>query len=94
VTIGPTGPLKEWEWFAGLTIQKKPVELVNIDGGTHTLQKPWERRIAMQGMVDWFRFWLKREEDPDPAKANQYGRWRELRKLQEENQKKALAPAN
>jgi hypothetical protein len=36
--------------------------------------------------LDWFRFWLKGEEDPDPAKAEQYARWRELRKLQEARQ--------
>jgi hypothetical protein len=36
--------------------------------------------------LDWFRFWLKGEEDPDPAKAEQYARWRELRKLQEASQ--------
>jgi hypothetical protein len=38
--------------------------------------------------VDWFCFWLKGEEDADPSKAEQYGRWRELRKLQEEKDKK------
>jgi hypothetical protein len=32
--------------------------------------------------VDWFTFWLKDYEDPDPAKTQQYERWRELRKLQ------------
>jgi hypothetical protein len=31
-------------------------------------------------------FWLKGEEDPDPAKADQYARWRELRKLQGANE--------
>ncbi len=36
-------------------------------------------------MVDWFRFWLQGYEDPDPAKAEQYKRWRELRKLQPAN---------
>jgi hypothetical protein len=30
---------------------------------------------------------LKGEEDPDPGKAGEYGRCRELRKQQEENQK-------
>jgi hypothetical protein len=35
--------------------------------------------------VDWFCFWLKGEEDPDPDKAEQYKRWRELRKLQSNN---------
>jgi len=32
-----------------------------------------------------FRFWLQDYEDPDPAKAEENARWRELRKLQEEN---------
>jgi hypothetical protein len=44
---------------------------------------------SQEGKVDWFCFWLKGEEDPDPEKAEQYKRWRELRKLQEENDKKA-----
>src|SRR5712671_5681856 len=37
--------------------------------------------------VQWIGnyFWLKHQEDPDPAKAGQYKRWRELRKLQEVN---------
>jgi len=33
--------------------------------------------------VDWFSFWLKGEEDPDPAKAEQYKRWRKLRQQHE-----------
>ncbi len=33
-----------------------------------------------------FRFWLKDEEDPDRAKADQYARWHDLRKLQQENE--------
>ena len=38
--------------------------------------------ISQQGNVDWFCFWLEDEEDPDPIKAEQYKRWRELRGLQ------------
>jgi hypothetical protein len=38
--------------------------------------------VSQGGSVDWFRFWLQDYEDPDPAKAEQYQRWRELRKLQ------------
>lgn len=85
LTMGPMGPLKDWEWFAGLMVQKKPVELINIDGGAHILQKPWERRIAMQGMVDWFRFWLNSEEDCDPGKREQYVRWHQFRDVEEQN---------
>ena len=47
------------------------------------MTNPRERMISQGGTVDWFRFWLKGEEDPDPAKAEQYTRWRELRKLQQ-----------
>jgi|HubBroStandDraft_6_1064221.scaffolds.fasta_scaffold03860_4 dipeptidyl aminopeptidase/acylaminoacyl peptidase len=81
--------LFEWEWFAGLTRLAKPVEMMVMRDGAHILGKPWERMISQQGNVDWFCFWLKGEEDPDPTKAEQYARWRELRKLQEQNQSKA-----
>jgi hypothetical protein len=39
---------------------------------------------SQQGNVDWMVFWLKGEEDSDPAKADQYARWRELRKLRDD----------
>jgi hypothetical protein len=38
--------------------------------------------LKQQGLVDWFSFWLKGEEDPETVKADQYARWRDLRKLQ------------
>jgi len=94
VALGAASVLEMWEWFAGLRLQNKPVDFIAIPDGTHLLQKPWDRRIAMQGIVDWYCFWLKGEEDPNPAKSEQYARWRELRKLQEENEKKSRAPAN
>jgi hypothetical protein len=43
----------------------------------------------MAGSVDWFPFWLLDYEDPDPAKKEQYERWRGLREMQAENDKKA-----
>ena len=64
---------------------EKPVDLIYMGDGAHILVKPWERMISQQGDVDWFCFWLKGEEDADPAKAEQYARWRELRKLQDKN---------
>jgi hypothetical protein len=39
---------------------------------------------------DWFRFWLQGYEDPDPAKAEQYKRWRELKKMQDEMRESRL----
>jgi len=82
--IGVASVLEEWEPYAGLVLQHKPVELFVIPEGTHLLVKPWERLASSQGNADWFRFWLKGEEDLDPAKADQYARWRELRKLQQQ----------
>jgi len=83
--IGLASVLEEWEPYAGLLLQHKPVELLVIPEGTHLLVKPSERLVSSQSNVDWFRFWLKGEEDSDPAKADQYARWRELRKLQQQN---------
>jgi hypothetical protein len=85
-SVGPYSLLVEWEWFAALSRLGKPVELLYMADATHNVQKPWDRMTSQQGSVDWFCFWLKGEEDPDPEKKEQYTRWRELRKLQEKNE--------
>ena len=36
-----------------------------------------------------FCFWLRGYENHDPAKAEQYKRWRGSKKVQEENEKKS-----
>jgi len=54
---------------------------------THPLTNPAQRLVSQGGTVDWFDFWLNGHEDPDPAKAEQYARWRELKKLQQQNDK-------
>ncbi len=72
--------LGEWEWFAGLSRLGKAVEMVVTKDGSHLLERPWDRMISQQGNVDWFCFWLKDEEDPDPAKRDQYLRWRNMRR--------------
>lgn len=81
VAIGKGSTLELWEWFSGLALQNKPVDLVEIPDGIHLLERPSDRRIAMQGMVDWFRFWLKDEQDLNPAIGDQYRRWQELKLL-------------
>ena len=81
VAVSGASLLGEWEWFAGLYRLHKPVELVLIPESEHILQKPCDRMISQQGNVDWFAFWLKGEEDPDPNKADQYSRWRQMRKM-------------
>ena len=90
-----SGVLEQWEWFSGLTSLGKPVDFIALPDADHTPVKPWEQRTSQQGAVDWFLFWLKDEHDTDPLKAKQYARWRELRKMRDENAKpRETAPAN
>jgi hypothetical protein len=41
--------------------------------------QPRHRLEIYERNLDWFRFWLKQEEDLDPTKAEQYLSWRRLR---------------
>src|SRR5262249_45441828 len=75
---GIAAVIGNWEWYAKLVLLDRPVELVYLPDGTHLLVKPWERLISQQGNVDWFCFWLKNEEDPDPGKREQYNRWERM----------------
>jgi hypothetical protein len=82
-TIGFASAITEWETYASLLALRKPVDLIYFPFGDHLLQKPLERLASQQGNVDWFRFWLKGEEDPDPAKRDQYALWRQMRRQHE-----------
>jgi hypothetical protein len=93
-TLYPISLLSDWHSYTGLVQLSKPVEMIYIPEGTHILEKPWERITSQQGNVDWFCFWIKGEEDPDARKAEQYQRWRELRKLQQQNSTKPQASSS
>jgi hypothetical protein len=79
--IGEGSLLSLWETYALRVRTGKPADLVYFPKGSHVLMKPSERNASQGGNVDWFRFWLQDYEDPAPAKAEQYRRWRELRSL-------------
>jgi dipeptidyl aminopeptidase/acylaminoacyl peptidase len=83
---GAANVFSDWEPYAALRYLKKPVDLIMLSAGSHVMTNPTQRLASETSNVDWFRFWLKGEEDSDAAKAEQYARWRELRKLQEQNQ--------
>jgi dipeptidyl aminopeptidase/acylaminoacyl peptidase len=61
---------------------KKPVEMYIYVGERHEKNQPKHRYAIYERNVDWLNFWLRDHEDSDPAKTDQYKRWRELRKLQ------------
>jgi dipeptidyl aminopeptidase/acylaminoacyl peptidase len=82
---GLASVLGAWEPYAALRYLKKPVDLIQLQSGTHVMTNPAQRFAAETTNVDWFRFWLQGYEDPDPAKAEQYVRWRKLREMQNAN---------
>lgn len=77
----PLDVLVEWEWFSMMKRLRRPVDMIVFLDGVHLLEKPWDRIISQGGNADWFDFWLNGHEDPDPAKADQYKRWKQLREV-------------
>jgi dipeptidyl aminopeptidase/acylaminoacyl peptidase len=65
---------------------KKPFEMFIYADERHEKNQPRHRYSIYERNLEWLDFWLRDKEDPDPAKAEQYKRWRELRKLQEANE--------
>ena len=81
--------LADMQLIATLRELKKPVEVFIYANEQHIKNQPMHRYEIYERNVDWMKFWLKGEESPDPAKADQYARWRRLRKLQEEGRESA-----
>jgi dipeptidyl aminopeptidase/acylaminoacyl peptidase len=57
----------------------KPAELFAFADEIHIKYQPVHKRAVYERNLDWYRFWLGEEEDDNPAKAEQYRRWRALR---------------
>jgi len=66
--------------FVALNDLKRPVELYLYPNELHHKNQPKHRLEIYERNLDWFRFWLKDEEDPATSKGQQYERWRHLRK--------------
>lgn len=47
---------------------------------SHQKFQPRHKLAVYERNLDWFRFWLLGYEDSDPPKADQYARWRQMRK--------------
>jgi len=57
----------------------KPVEMYVFPDEYHVKWQPAHRLAIYNRVIDWFDFWLRGREDPDPTKAAQYARWRAMR---------------
>ena len=84
----------EWEIYSGLRRLGKPVDMLWWwkENTPHLLVQPAQRYASQQAATDWFDFWLTRHEDPDATKVEQYVRWHEIRKLQENYKISRQAP--
>ena len=67
------------ELWLSLKRHKLPVEWLLYPNEGHVKRSPADRWWVYQRNLDWFRFWLLNEEDPDPTKAEQYKRWRQIK---------------
>jgi dipeptidyl aminopeptidase/acylaminoacyl peptidase len=84
-----------FEFFTALSRLGKAVEFYHYPHGAHPLDTPFERIGSLQRNVDWFRFWMQGYEGKPPDyDPDQYVRWHELRKLQEQNEKKSANAAS
>lgn len=59
-----------------------PTEFFIYPQTDHNPSTPLIQKESAERNLDWFRFWLKDEEDPDRTKEDQYRRWREMRYFQ------------
>jgi hypothetical protein len=80
VSLGPDSVLEMWEWYVGLTFQRKPVDFVWLPDADHMIVKPFERLVAQQDLVDWFCFWLNPEVHGG-CSPDEYVRWSKLKLL-------------
>lgn len=81
--------LNNWDIYALLRRQYKAAEMIVMPQGAHSLSRPSERMISLQGNVDWHRFWLKDEQRSElvlPGETAeslqaQYRQWRRMADL-------------
>jgi len=68
--------------YAALRSQGQPTDLYFYPDEYHNKWQPWHRAAVFARDLDWFSFWLQGREDPSPAKAAMFARWRAWRDAQ------------
>lgn len=78
-----------WDIYMLMRRQYKAAEMLLIPEGGHSLARPSERMVSLQGNLDWYRFWLAdqvRTEVSVPGETRasldeQYRRWHQMAEL-------------
>jgi dipeptidyl aminopeptidase/acylaminoacyl peptidase len=68
------------EAFSALRQRDRPIDLFIFPGEYHFKFQPAHRAAVYQRNLDWFDFWLNKQERSDGDQA-QYARWRAMRAL-------------
>ena len=69
------GALPLW---SAMRDEGKAVEMYVFPEDAHSLIQPIHMLVNFERQLDWFRFWLKNEEDMTVDKRTQYDRWNKL----------------
>jgi hypothetical protein len=67
--------------WSAMREEGKAVEMYVFPEEAHLLARPIHTLVNFERQIDWFKFWLKNEEDVTPSKRVQYDRWNRLREL-------------
>jgi len=78
-----------YDIYTLLRRQYKPVEMVLMPGGSHSLSTPSERMVSLQGNVDWYGFWLQGRTRTGPVWPGesatslqaQYEAWQQMARM-------------
>ncbi|MGH8252172.1 MAG: alpha/beta hydrolase family protein, partial [Steroidobacteraceae bacterium] len=74
--IGPASLLYEWEMYAALKLQERPVELQYFPDGDHNLAKSCEQVASVEATVDWLTYWISGTVHPESKSIESYRRWK------------------
>ena len=73
--------------YVALKEAGKPIEMYVFPDEYHVKWQPKHRHNIYRRNVQWFNFWLRGVEDPDPVDPEQYARWRKLREQHQASQR-------
>jgi dipeptidyl aminopeptidase/acylaminoacyl peptidase len=91
-TVSDTEYLLYLPLYRSFVDMGKPVELYVYPDELHVRNQPRHRFEIYELNLDWFAFWLKREERTGKEKKEQYARWRKMREHVPGLPDAALAP--
>jgi dipeptidyl aminopeptidase/acylaminoacyl peptidase len=79
-TIDAGATVHEWEIYALLRGRHKPVDLVYLPFGSHSLFNPRERFVSQGSSVEWFKLWLQMSRGERADAAGLVRAWGEIRR--------------